>query len=82
MTELRLQGIIIERALNQRDMAMMLKVNQPAVSKLQQGSDVYVSSLRSCIKAVGGKLNIFAKFPGGEVAITNFSGVEGANNAL
>ena len=34
-----------------------------------------MSSLRSYIEAVGGKLKIVAEFPEGEVAITNFSDV-------
>ena len=55
----------------------MLKVNQPAVSKLEQRADVYVSSLRSYIEAVGGNLKIIAEFPEGEVTITNFSELEG-----
>ena len=51
----------------------MLQVNQPAVSKgWSQRADVYISSLRSYIEAVGGKLKIVAEFPEGEVAITNF----------
>ena len=50
-------------------------MNQPAVSKLEQRADIYVSSLRSYIEAVGGKLKIVAEFPEGEVAITNFSEV-------
>ena len=64
------------RELTQRDMAKMLKVNQPAVSKMEQrADDMYVSSAyRSYIEAVGGKLKIpVAEFPEGEVAITNFS---------
>ena len=56
-------------------LAETLQVNQPAVSKLEQRADVYISSLRSYIEAVGGKLKIVAEFPEGEVAITNFSGV-------
>ena len=36
---------------------------------------MYVSSLRSYIEAVGGRLKIVAEFPEGEVAITNFSDV-------
>ena len=51
------------RALTQRDMAKMLKVNQPAVSKLEQRADVYVSSLRSYIEALGGKLKIVTEYP-------------------
>ena len=61
------------RALTQRDLADKLKVNQPAVVKLEQWTDVYVSSLRSYIEAVGGRLKVVAEFPEGEVTITNFS---------
>ena len=61
--------------MTQRDLARTLNVNQPAVSKLEQRTDVYVSSLRSYIEAVGGRLKIVAEFPEGEVAITNFSDV-------
>ena len=59
----------------------MLRVNQPAISKLEQRTDVYVSSLRAYIEAVGGKLKIVAEFPEGEVAITNFSEVGEAEDA-
>ena len=41
--------------------------------------DTTVSSLRSLIEAAGGKLKIAAEFPEGEVAITNFSDLEGMN---
>ena len=61
------------RALTHRDMAKRLKVNQPAVSKLEQQVDLYVSSLRSYVEAAGGQLKIVAEFPEGEIAITNFS---------
>ena len=73
IAEMPLNELRRARALTQRDMAKMLDVNQPAVSKLEQRTDVYVSSLRSYIEAVGGKLKIVAEFPEGEVAITNFS---------
>ena len=36
---------------------------------------MYISSLRSYIEAVGGRLKIVAEFPEGEVSITNFSDV-------
>lgn len=75
LAEMPLHELRRARALTQRDMAKMLKVNQPAVSKLEQRADVYLSSLRSYIEAVGGRLKIVAKFPEGEVAITNFSDV-------
>ena len=75
LAEMPLHELRRARELTQRDMAKLLKVNQPAVSKLEQRADVYVSSLRSYIEAVGGKLKIVAEFPEGEIAITNFSDV-------
>ena len=66
IAEMPLHELRRARALTQRDMAKMLKVNQPAVSKLEQRADVYVSSLRSYIEAVGGRLKIIAEFPEGE----------------
>ena len=34
-------------------------------------TDMYVSSLRSCIETMGGKLDIVARFPHGSVVITS-----------
>ena len=73
LAEMPLHELRRARELTQRDLAEKLKVKQPAVSKLEQRADVYISSLRSYIEAVGGKLKIVAEFPEGEVAITNFS---------
>ena len=73
LAEMPLHELRRARALTQRDMAKMLNVNQPAVSKLERRADAYVSSLRSYIEAVGGRLRIVAEFPEGEVSITNFA---------
>lgn len=73
LAEMPLHELRRARALTQRELASSLKVNQPAVAKLEQRTDVYVSSLRSYIEAVGGRLRIIAEFPEGEVTITNFS---------
>ena len=81
IAEMPLHELRRARALTQRDMAKMLRVNQPAVSKLEQRADVYVSSLRSYIEAVGGRLKIVAQFPEGEVAITNFSQAGESNDS-
>ena len=61
--------------LTQQDLADRLQVNQPAVAKLEQRTDMYISSLRSYIESIGGELRIVASFPAGEVVITNFSSV-------
>ena len=75
LAEMPLHELRQARALTQQELAKKLKVNQPAVSKIEQRADVYVSSLRSYIEAVGGRLKIVAQFPSGEVTITNFSQV-------
>ena len=75
LAEMPLHELRRARALTQREVARSLEVNQPAVAKLEHRTDVYVSSLRSYIEAVGGRLKIIAEFPEGEVTITNFSEV-------
>ena len=80
LAEMPLNELRRARALTQQDLAETLHVTQPAVAKLEQRADIYVSSLRSYIEAVGGRLKIVAEFPEGEVAITNFSEV-GADDA-
>ena len=73
LEEMPLHELRRARSLTQQDLARSLNVNQPAVSKLEQRADMYVSSLRSYVEAMGGKLKIVAEFPEGEVAVTNFS---------
>lgn len=78
-TELRAAMALHElrkaRAMTQKAIGEALHVNQPAVAKLERRTDMYVSNLRAYIEAVGGKLSIVARFPQGDVAITNFSDV-------
>ncbi len=51
------------RSQSQQQIAERLGVNQAAVSKLERRADMYVSSLRDYIKAIGGELEIVARFP-------------------
>jgi transcriptional regulator with XRE-family HTH domain len=60
------------RNLTQESLAKALRVNQGAVSKLEQRTDVYVSTLRSYLKAMGADLQVKAIFPDGEVLIDQF----------
>lgn len=69
------------RALTQKALADTLKVNQPAIAKMERRADMYVSNLRSYIEAMGGRLKIVAEFPEGEVAITNFAQVDQTESA-
>lgn len=60
------------RARSQEELARELNVGQPAVAKLERRADMYVSNLRRYIEALGGSLEITARFPEGSVSITNF----------
>ena len=61
------------REKSQESLARTLKVGQPAVAKLERRTDMYVSNLRRYIEALGGSLEITARFPEGNVNIINFS---------
>ena len=64
------------REMTQVKLAEALQVSQAAISKLEQRSDMYLSTLRSYVEALGGCLEIRAIFPGGEVVVEKFSGAE------
>lgn len=61
------------RGLSQRTLADVLHVQQPAVAKLERRTDMYLSTLRNHIRAMGGELDVIARFPDGEVRIENFA---------
>ncbi len=58
----------------QHDLARSLNISQPAVARMEQRGDMHVSNLRRVIEALGGELEIRARFPQGTVTITNFAG--------
>ena len=60
------------RSLTQTNLAEKLQVNQGAVSKIEKRADMYVSTLRGYVEAMGGRLEIRAVFPDGEVVIEQF----------
>lgn len=73
MAEMRLAEVRQARKLSQERLAELLKMKQPSVSKLERRTDMYISSLRNFIEALGGELEIIAHFDGGEVRITQFA---------
>jgi ribosome-binding protein aMBF1 (putative translation factor) len=76
MTEMALSDLRRARGLSQEDLAALLDVKQPSIAKLERRSDMYISTLRTHIKAMGGGLELIAHFPDGDVKIANFQGIE------
>ena len=46
------------------------------MAKLDKRTDMYVSNLRRYVEALGGQLEITAKFPDADVVIVNFSEID------
>jgi transcriptional regulator with XRE-family HTH domain len=55
--------------LTQAQVAEELGIGQAAVSKLERRPDKYLSTLRRFVEAMGGELEIHAKFESGDVVI-------------
>lgn len=73
LQEMPLHELRQARGLSQKMMAEALHIQQPAVAKIEKRTDMYLSTLRSHIQAMGGELEIVARFPEGSVKIQNFS---------
>ena len=61
--EMSLQDLRKAIGKTQTAVAKRLKVGQHAVSKLEARSDMYISTLRGFVKAMGGELELVARFP-------------------
>jgi len=61
--EMTLQRLRRARNLTQVRMAKTLGITQDGVSRLEQRTDLLLSTLRKTIKAMGGNLSLIAEFP-------------------
>jgi len=57
---------------SQHQVAEILGIKQPSLSKLEKQSDMQISTLQKIVKALGGELEVLAKFPKGTVKIDQF----------
>ncbi len=74
--ELPLAELRQARHFSQEQLAAELQVKQPAVAKIEKKADMYISTLRRFIEAMGGQLEIRAHFPDGDVRINQFEDLE------
>jgi len=72
LLDMQLQDIRKSRNVTQVELAQVLNVEQAAISKLENRDDMYVSTLREYIRALGGELQLVAKFPDAEIKLHNF----------
>jgi len=68
--------------LTQKRMAEKLGIGQDGVSRLEQRSDLLISTLRSYVEAMGGSLSIVAAFPHRQpVILAGLAGLESVPTA-
>jgi DNA-binding Xre family transcriptional regulator len=73
LAEMPLHELREARRLTQEQLGEQLGVAQAEVSKLERRTDMYVSTLGRIIQAMGGRLELRAVFPDGEVTIERFA---------
>jgi transcriptional regulator with XRE-family HTH domain len=61
--ELTLRDLRKAHDLTQEHMAQILKIGQDSVSRIEQRSDLLLSTLRNYVAAMGGTLELVARFP-------------------
>lgn len=61
------------RELTQTQLAAALDIKQGGVSRMEHQADLYVSTLRSYVEALGGRLEVTAVFPDSIVVIKDFA---------
>ncbi len=59
--------------LTQEALAEALGTSQASVSKLERRSDLYLSTLRRYVEALGGELEITARFADGEIRLDRWN---------
>ena len=67
---LALAQIRSRRGLTQVDVARVMQTSQASVSKIERREDLYLSTLRGFVEALGGRLELAAVFPEGRIAIS------------
>ncbi|MEO7193565.1 MAG: XRE family transcriptional regulator [Pseudonocardiaceae bacterium] len=77
----RLSELRHARHMTQVALAERLHMVQPSVSRLERQADLYVSTLRRYIEAIGGRLELHAVFPDldAELRLDAFDGIDRDN---
>ena len=76
--EINLRELRRLRKLTQTRLSKKLKIGQEGVSRIEKRTDLYLSTLRSYVEAVGGKLSLIVEFPDrSAVTLTGFGEDQG-----
>jgi transcriptional regulator with XRE-family HTH domain len=73
LAEMPLHELRRARELSQEHLAREMNQGQSAISRLERRTDMYISTLRRYVQALGGELDIIARFPDGSVRVEQFT---------
>ena len=62
-----------DQELTQKEVAELTEIRQATVSKIENQEDILVKTLERYIRALGGELEIKARFPDREVTLNQFT---------
>lgn len=62
-----------DQELTQKELADILAIRQSAISKIESQEDILVQTLERYVRALGGELEIRAKFPDKVVTLNQFT---------
>ena len=59
--------------MTQQEVADVLGITQPSLSKMESQEDMQISTLSRLVSSLGGKLEIIARMPRGEIRLKQFA---------
>lgn len=72
MADMLLAEIRKQMGLTQKELAATLEIKQPSLSKIESQDDMKIGTLIRIIDALGGKLELIAHLPGGDIRLSQF----------
>lgn len=81
LSEMPLPEIRKALQFSQEELADLLGLDQPAISKMERRTDMYLSTLRRFIEAMGGDLDIIATFDNRSIRINQLSDINTLSQA-
>ncbi len=82
LAEMALKELRQALQLTQQQLASQLELNQAAISKMERQSDMYISTLRRFLNAMGAELKIIAHFPDRDIEINQFQYMSNTEEAV
>jgi DNA-binding XRE family transcriptional regulator len=59
--------------MTQQQMADILGISQPSLSKMESQDDMQISTLSRLVRSLGGQLELIAHLPKGDIRLTQFA---------